>query len=166
MLCLESQSSASRRMQLYPRASDLFWPGHLHGTGCLSARAMDIEFPTVVWRFCLGVRLAVTPPILARVERQIQECIGAFVVEEFKHENCPCHYNPCFLVAKPGSTAIGLIVDYGEVNKKAQKHSGSISNTENSVQRIAKSQFKMKMDKRSVFWQVDLARQPRNCSAL
>ena len=41
-------------MQLYPRSPDLVWPGHLHGTGCLSARAVDTGFPTVVWRLCLG----------------------------------------------------------------------------------------------------------------
>ena len=42
-------------MQPYPRSPDLVWPGHLHGTGCLSARAMDTGFPTVVWRLCLGL---------------------------------------------------------------------------------------------------------------
>ena len=30
-------------------------PGHLHGTGCLSARAMDTGFPTVAWRLYLGL---------------------------------------------------------------------------------------------------------------
>ena len=59
-------------MQPYPRAPDLVWPGHLHGTGCLSARAMDAGFSFVVWRLCLGpgcawVRVAVTLPALARV---------------------------------------------------------------------------------------------------
>ena len=54
-------------MQPYPRAPDLVWPGHLHGTGCLSAGAMDSGFPTVVWRLCLGLGFAVTPPILAEV---------------------------------------------------------------------------------------------------
>ena len=59
-------------MQPYPRALDLVWPGHLHGTGCLSARAMDTAFPTVVWRLCLGpgcarVWVSVTPPVLAGV---------------------------------------------------------------------------------------------------
>ena len=42
-------------MQPYPRSPDVVWPGHLHGTGCLSARAMDAGFPTVVWRLCLGL---------------------------------------------------------------------------------------------------------------
>ena len=54
-LRLESQSSAGLRMQPYPRAPDLVWPGHLHGTGCLSARAMDTGFPTVAWLLRLGL---------------------------------------------------------------------------------------------------------------
>ena len=59
-------------MQPYPRSPDLVWPGHLHGTGCLSARAMDTGFPTVVWRLCLGpgcawIWVSVTPPALAGV---------------------------------------------------------------------------------------------------
>ena len=68
----------------------------------------------------------------------------------------PHHCSPCFLVAKPGSTALRLVVDYGEVNKKAQNHSGSIPNMENTLERIAKCRYKTKMDKRSGFWQVDL----------
>ena len=54
-LRLESQSSAGLRMQPYPRSLDLVWPGHLHGTGCLSARAMDTGFPTVAWRLRFGL---------------------------------------------------------------------------------------------------------------
>ena len=59
-------------MQPYTRAPDLLWPGHLHGTGCLSARAMDTGFATAVWRLCLGpgcawVWVSVTPPALAGV---------------------------------------------------------------------------------------------------
>ena len=41
-------------MQPYPRAPDLVWPGHLHGTGCLSARAVGTGFPTVGLRLRLG----------------------------------------------------------------------------------------------------------------
>ena len=63
----ESQSSEGLGMQPYPRAPDPVLPGHLHGTGCLSARAMDTRFRTVVWRLCLGLGFAVTPPILAGV---------------------------------------------------------------------------------------------------
>ena len=42
-------------MQPYHRSPDLVWPGHLHGTGCLSARAMDTWLPTVALRLCLGL---------------------------------------------------------------------------------------------------------------
>ena len=66
-LCLESQSSAGLRMQPYPWTLDLVWLGHLHGTGCLSARAMDTGLPTVVWRLCLGLSFAVTLPLLAGI---------------------------------------------------------------------------------------------------
>ena len=59
-------------MQPYPRSPDLVWPGHLHGTGCLSARAVGSGFPTVVRRLCLGpgcgwVWVLLTLPVLAGV---------------------------------------------------------------------------------------------------
>ena len=50
------------------------------------------------------------------------------------------------------------VVDYGEVNKKTQNHSGSIPNMQNTPLRIAEHRLKTKMDKRSGFWQVDLTR--------
>ena len=71
-------------------------------------------------------------------KRQIQECIDAGLVEEYKKGDYPHHCSPCFLVAKPGSTALRLVVDYGEVNKKTQNHSESIPNMENTLGRIAK----------------------------
>ena len=82
-LRLESQSSAGLRMQPYPRSPDLVWPRHLHGTGCLSARAVGTVFPTVVRRLCLGpvggwVWVLLTPPVLAGV---LGGCVWArFVV--------------------------------------------------------------------------------------
>ena len=55
-------------MQPFPRSPDLVWPGHLHGTGCLSARAVGTGLPTVVGRLCLGpvcgwVWVLLTPPV-------------------------------------------------------------------------------------------------------
>ena len=70
-------------MQPYPRSPDLVWRGHLHGTGCLSARALGTGVPTVVGRLCLGrvrgwVWVLLTPPVLARV---LGGCVWApFVV--------------------------------------------------------------------------------------
>ena len=41
------------------------------------------------------------------IERQIQECIDAGLVLEYQNGDYPQHCSPCFLVAKPGSTANG-----------------------------------------------------------
>ena len=89
-------------------------------------------------------------------ERQIQECMDAVLVLEYKDGDYPQHCSPCFLVAKPGSTAKRLVVDYGELNKKTLNHSGSIPNMESTLEKIASCRYKTKMDKRSGFWQVDL----------
>ena len=92
------------------------------------------------------------------IELEIQECVDAGLVGECKRRNYPHHSSPCFLVAKPGSTAMRLVVDYGEVYKKTQNHSGIMHNMENTPERMAKCRFRSKMDKRSGFWQVDLTR--------
>ena len=89
-------------------------------------------------------------------ERQIQECIDAGLMEEYKKGDFPHHCSPCFLVAKPASTALRSVGDYGEVNKKTRNHSGSIPNVENTLERIAKCRYQTKMDKCSGLWQVDL----------
>ena len=73
-----------------------------------------------------------------KIERRIQEHMDARLVEEYIQGEYPRHCSPCFPVAKPGSTAMRLVVDYGEVKKKTQNHSGSIPNTENTVERITK----------------------------
>ena len=78
------------------------------------------------------------------IERQIQECIDAGLVEEYKHGDYSRRCSPCFLVAKPGSTAVRWIVDYCEVNKKTQNHSGSVPNMENTLERIAKCHSKLR----------------------
>ena len=90
------------------------------------------------------------------IERQIQECIDTGRVKEYKHEHYRSHCSPCFLVAKPGSTAMRLVVDYGEVNKKTQNHSWSIHQMEHTLERIPKCRFKTKRDQRNGFWRVDL----------
>ena len=70
-------------MQPYPRSPDSVWPGHLHGTGCLSARAVGTGLPAVVRRLCLGpgcgwVWALLTPPVLPGV---LGGCVWArFVV--------------------------------------------------------------------------------------
>ena len=90
------------------------------------------------------------------IERHIQECIDAGLVEWYKKGDYSHHCSPCFLVSKAASTALQLVVDYGEVNKKTQNHWGSIPNIQRSLWRIAKCTYNTTMDKRSGFWQVDL----------
>ena len=90
------------------------------------------------------------------IERQIQECIDTRLVLEYKDADYPQHCTPCFLPAKPGSTAKRLVVDYGELNKKTLNHSGSIQNMESTLEKIASCRYETKMDKRSGFRQVDL----------
>ena len=51
-------------------------------------------------------------------ESHIEEYIDAGLVEDYKHGGHPRHCSPCFLVAKPGSTAMRLVVDCSEVNQK------------------------------------------------
>ena len=91
-----------------------------------------------------------------RFKRQIQECIDAGLVLDYRDGDYPQHCSPCFLVAKPGSTGKRLVVDYREMNKKTLNHSGSIPNMESTLEKIASCRYKTKMDKRSGFWQVDL----------
>ena len=86
------------------------------------------------------------------IERQIQECIDARLVLEYKDRDYPQHCSSCFLVAKPGSTAKQLVVDYGELNKKTLNHSVFIPNMESTLEKIASCRYKTKMDKRSGFW--------------
>ena len=76
------------------------------------------------------------------IERQIQECIEAGLVLEYKDGDYPKHCSPCFLVAKPGSNARRLVLDYGELNKKTLNHSGSIPNMESTLEKIASCRYR------------------------
>ena len=88
------------------------------------------------------------------IERQIPDCIDAGIVLGYKDGDQHC--SPCFLVAKPGSTAKRLVVDYAELNKKVLYHSGSIPNSESTLERITSCLYRTKIDKRNGFWQVVL----------
>ena len=92
------------------------------------------------------------------IERQIQECMDAALVLDYKDGYHPQHCSPCFLVAKPRSTAKRLVVDYGELDKKALNHAGSFPNMDSTLEKIACCRYQARMDKRSGFRQVDLTR--------
>ena len=90
------------------------------------------------------------------IEGQIQECIDAGLVLEYKDGEYTHHCSPCFLVAKPGSTAKRLVVKYAELNKKTLNHPGSVPDMESTLEKIASCRYKTKMGKRSGLWQMDL----------
>ena len=113
-LRLKSLSSAGLSTQPYPWSPDLVWPGHLHGTGCLSARAMDTGFPTVVWRLCLGLGcgwapgwgvrfggvcfgsgLGCAPPLLAGLLGPLFACVAAPLAP--RHSWLGCAVRVCVL---------------------------------------------------------------------
>ena len=74
---------------------------------------------------------------MAEITRQIKECVEARLVHEYKKRDFPKHCSPCFLVAKPGSTAKIFVVDYKKVNQKMKLHSGSLPLVENTVEDAA-----------------------------
>ena len=86
-----------------------------------------------------------------KMEHQIQECIDGGRIDKYRRGDYPRHGSPCFPVAKPGSTAMRLVAEEGEVSQNIQNNSGSILKMENGLERIAKCLFNTKMDKRSGF---------------
>ena len=73
---------------------------------------------------------------MEEMERQIQECIDAGLVLEYKKGEYPSHCPCCFLMANPESTALCLVVDYGKLNKRTQNNSGSLLNMEHTLECI------------------------------
>ena len=77
---------------------------------------------------------------------------------EYNDGDYPQYCSPCFLMARRGSLAKWLVVDYAKLNEKRLNHSGSIPNMESTLEKIAPCCYKAKMDKRSGFCKVDLTR--------
>ena len=102
---------------------------------------------------------------MAEITRQFKECVEAGLVYEYEKTDYPKHCSPCFLVAKPGSTAKRLVVDYKKVNQKVKLHSGSLRLMENNVETAAGCRYKTKMDKWSRFWQIDLTERAQDLTA-
>ena len=155
---LDSKNLDPRLSKLIQKYQEVFGalPSPL---SCKKLVQMDLQLKPEFGRFVVRWRPYPAPQDqINEIEHQIQEYIDAGLVKEYKHGNYPRHCSPCFLVSKPGSTAMRLVVDYGEVSKKTQNHSGSIFNMENTLERMDKCRLKTKMDKRSGFWQVDLTR--------
>ena len=101
-----SSPKAARALgcSLNPWSPDLFWPAHLDGTGCLSARAMHTQFLIVVWCLCLGLGSAVTLPFLAGVS-------GAYIWAWASA--LPRHFWPGFVVRAFGVWFCGNPATFG-----------------------------------------------------
>ena len=98
------------------------------------------------------------------IMRQVLELVEAGMCEAYKDTEIPEHWSPCFLVAKRGSTAKMLVVDYRKLNKMIKLHAGSLPVMENTIF-AALCKSKSKMDKRSGFWQVDLTERAKELMA-
>ena len=85
------------------------------------------------------------------IMRQVLELVEAGMCEAYKDTEILEHCSPCFLVAKPGSTAKRLVVEYRKLNKMIKLHAGSLPVIENIIENAASCKFKSKMDKRSGF---------------
>ena len=117
---------------------------------CKELVQMDLKLKPECEGSVVRLRLYPAPQNqIDEIGRQMQECIVAALVEECKHRDCPRHCTPCFLVANHGSTALRLVVDCGDVNKKTQNHLGSIPNVENTPKTVARCPSKTMMEKRS-----------------
>ena len=54
--------------------------------------------------------------------RQIYECCDAKFMSRYEGKEFPKHCSPCFLVAKPGSSAKRLVMHYGKLNERLKRH--------------------------------------------
>ena len=102
---------------------------------------------------------------MAEITHQINECVEAGLVYEYKRTDYPKHCSPWFLVAKPGSTANAVVVNYKKVNQKLKLHSGSLSLMENTMETAAGCRYKTEMDKRSGFWQIHITERAQDLAA-
>ena len=102
---------------------------------------------------------------MKEIQKQVEECVRRNVVEELQHGETPTHCSPCFLVPKPRSTALRLVVDSGRLNKLTYLHAGSLPNMERTLECMARSKFKSKIDMRSGFWQVELTPEAQRLTA-
>ena len=80
------------------------------------------------------------------IQKQVQECVRRNVVDELQHGETTTHCSPCFLVPKPGTTPLRLVVDYGRLNILTYLHSGSLPNMERTLECMALSKFNSKID--------------------
>ena len=55
---------------------------------------------------------------------------------------------------------------YANLNERLKRHSGSIPNLEQAIERAARTKYKTKLDKCSGFWQIDQTEREKKLSAV
>ena len=98
--------------------------------------------------------------------RQIYKCCDDKLMSRYEGKEFRKHCSPCFLVAKPGSSAKRLVVHYAKLNERLKRHSARIPNLERAIEGAAQTKYKTKLDKRSGFWQIDLTERAKELSAV
>ena len=102
---------------------------------------------------------------MAEIMRPVFDCVETGLIQEYKGGYYHKHCSPCFLVAKPGSTAKGLVVDSQNLNRKIKQHGGSLPFMENTVENAADCKFNTKIYKLAGLWQVDLTERAKDMMA-
>lgn len=91
-----------------------------------------------------------SPAHAEEVRRQIQELTEAHLVV---HEATPWA-SPCFLVAKPNSTKMRLVIDYRLLNLQTIRDSHPIPHIRDILMKVAQFMVYSKTDLMSGFWQI------------
>ena len=109
---LESMNLDAQLSKLIQKYQEVF--GALPPTlSCKELVQMDLKLKPEFEGSVVRRRPYPAPQVqIDEIQRQIQECIDAGLVEEYKHGDYLRRCSPCFLVAKPGSTAMRFVVDY------------------------------------------------------
>ena len=164
-ISLDKMDVDERIKKIILHFSDIFGP--LPPPGSVKKLVtMDLEIREEIFKDRVRCRPSpASKDDMAQIIRRIKECVEAGLVYEFKKTDYPKHCSPCFLVAKPGSTAKRLVVDYKKVHQKIKLHSGSLPLMETTVETAARCRYKTKMDKRSGFWQIDLTKRAQDLTA-
>ena len=97
--------------------------------------------------------------------RQIYEWVSLDMVGEYTKTDFLKHCLPCYLVAKPCGSAKGLVVHYGKLNKLTKRHFGTLTSVERALERASACRYKIKLDKRSGSWQVELTKRAQDLPA-
>ena len=85
-----------------------------------------------------------------KIEKQVEELLRAKLVEEYKGQEYPRFCSPTFLVPKVPNTK-RMVGDYRKLNQRTLPHAGFLPDLEATVERIAATRIKTKMDMRSGF---------------